>query len=335
MTNFQRNYPTTRLRRNRQAPFIRNLVRENVVTVDDLIYPVFVLEGSQRQEEVATMPGVVRYSIDLLVEKAKYWHELGINLLAIFPVVESGKTLMAEEAYNPEGLVPRAIRALKEAIPTLGIMTDVALDPYTTHGQDGIIDDKGYVLNDITTQVLVQQALCHAQAGADMVAPSDMMDGRIGAIRQALEEQGHSNTLIMAYSAKYASSFYGPFRDAVGSAGNLKGADKFTYQMDPANSHEALHEIALDLSEGADVVMIKPGTPYLDVVKACKDQFKAPTAVYHVSGEYAMLKAAGNNGWIDYKKCTLETMLSFKRAGADMILTYCAIDVAEWLTADK
>lgn len=335
MTNFQRNYPTTRLRRNRQAPFIRNLVRENVVTVDDLIYPVFVLEGSQRQEEVATMPGVVRYSIDLLVEKAKYWHELGINLLAIFPVVESGKTLMAEEAYNPEGLVPRAIRALKEAIPTLGIMTDVALDPYTTHGQDGIIDDKGYVLNDITTQVLVQQALCHAQAGADMVAPSDMMDGRIGAIRQALEEQGHSNTLIMAYSAKYASSFYGPFRDAVGSAGNLKGADKFTYQMDPANSHEALHEIALDLSEGADVVMIKPGTPYLDVVKACKDQFKAPTAVYHVSGEYAMLKAAGNNGWIDYKKCTLETMLSFKRAGADMILTYCAIDVAEWLAADK
>lgn len=335
MTNFQRNYPTTRLRRNRQAPFIRNLVRENVVTVDDLIYPVFVLEGSQRQEEVATMPGVVRYSIDLLVEKAKYWHELGINLLAIFPVVESGKTLMAEEAYNPEGLVPRAIRALKEAIPTLGIMTDVALDPYTTHGQDGIIDDKGYVLNDITTQVLVQQALCHAQAGADMVAPSDMMDGRIGAIRQALEEQGHSNTLIMAYSAKYASSFYGPFRDAVGSAGNLKGADKFTYQMDPANSHEALHEIALDLSEGADVVMIKPGTPYLDVVKACKDQFKAPTAVYHVSGEYAMLKAAGNNGWIDYKKCTLETMLSFKRAGADMILTYCAIDVAEWLAAEK
>lgn len=333
--NLNRMMPYARMRRLRCAPFIRNLVRENTVTVDDLIYPVFILEGENRMEEVATMPGVFRYSVDLLVEKAKYWHSLGINLLVLFPVIESNKTLMAEEAYNPEGLVPRCIRALKEAVPSLGVMTDVALDPYTIHGQDGIIDENGYVLNDITVEVLVKQAECHAQAGADIISPSDMMDGRVQAIREMLEDGGFVNTMIMAYSAKYASAFYGPFRDAVGSSGNLKGGDKYTYQMDVANSDEALHEVALDINEGADMVMVKPGLPYLDVVRKVKDTFGVPTFAYHVSGEYAMLKFAAQHGCLDYRKCAMETMLSFKRAGCDGILTYCAVDIAEWLQENK
>lgn len=331
----QREYPTTRLRRNRKVAWARNLVRENVLTTDDLIYPVFVLEGENRQEEVPSMPGVIRYSKDLLVEKAKQWHALGINLLALFPVVEGNKSLQAEEAYNPNGLVQQTVALLKAEIPTLGIMTDIALDPYTIHGQDGIIDDQGYVLNSETIEVLKLQAVSHAQAGADVVAPSDMMDGRIGEIRKALDEAGFELVQIMAYSAKYASSFYGPFRDAVGSAGNLKGADKFTYQQDPANLNEALHEVALDIQEGADMVMVKPGLPYLDVCRQVKDTFKVPTFAYHVSGEYAMLKAASLNGWIDYKKTCLEAMLCFKRAGCDGILTYCAPDVATWLNEEK
>lgn len=330
-----RSYPNTRLRRNRKSSFARNLVRENTLTVDDLIYPVFVLEGENRKEAIPSMPGQYRYSLDLLVEKAKEWNALGINCIDIFPVIESNKSLEAEEAYNPEGLVQKTIRALKAAVPGLGIMTDVALDPYTIHGQDGIIDENGYVLNDITNEVLIRQALSHAQAGVDIISPSDMMDGRVGKIRQILESNAFHNVQIMAYSAKYASVFYGPFRDAVGSASNLKGANKYTYQMDPANLNEALHEVALDINEGADMVMIKPGLPYLDVIRKVKDTFAVPTFAYHVSGEYAMLKAASEKGWLDYKATTLETMMSFKRAGCDGILTYAAPDIAQWLKETK
>jgi porphobilinogen synthase len=326
------NYPTTRPRRMRRDDFSRRLMRENVLTPDDLIYPVFVLEGSQRTEAVASMPGVLRQSIDVLVQTAAECVELGIPALALFPVVDqSGKSLDAAEAYNPDGLVPRTIKALKRAFPQLGIITDVALDPYTSHGQDGLIDDSGYVLNDETVAVLVRQALCHAEAGADVVAPSDMMDGRIGVIRQALEFDRHIHTRILAYAAKYASSFYGPFRDAVGSAANLGKGNKTTYQMDPANSDEALREVALDIAEGADMVMVKPGMPYLDIVRRVKDEFGVPTYAYQVSGEYAMLKAAAQNGWLDERACVLEALLGFKRAGADGVLTYYAMDAARWM----
>ncbi|WP_116475406.1 porphobilinogen synthase [Zobellella maritima] len=329
-------FPGRRLRRLRRDDFSRRLVRENNLTVDDLIYPVFVLPGNQRREAVPSMPGVERLSIDLLLEEAAQLVKLGVPLLALFPVVPSEqKSLMAEEAYNSDGLAQEAVRALKEQFPELGVMTDVALDPFTTHGQDGIIDEDGYVLNDITTEVLVKQALSHAQAGADIVAPSDMMDGRIGAIRRALEEAGHINTQIMAYSAKYASNYYGPFRDAVGSAGNLKGGNKATYQMDPANGDEALQEVALDIQEGADSVMVKPGMPYLDVVRRVKQQFGVPTFAYQVSGEYAMHMAAIQNGWLKERETVMESLLCFKRAGADGILTYFAKQVAIWLNEDK
>ena len=327
-----RAFPNTRLRRVRAQDFSRRLVRENKLSVDDLIYPVFVLEGTNQREAVPSMPGVDRLSIDLLVESAKEWAELGIPMLAIFPVTPiEAKSEMAEEAYNPEGLAQRAVRALKAALPDLGIMTDVALDPFTTHGQDGIIDENGYVLNDITKDILVKQALSHAQAGADVVAPSDMMDGRIGAIREKLETEGLINTLIMAYAAKYASSFYGPFRDAVGSAGNLGKSSKDTYQMDPGNSDEAIHEVRLDLEEGADMVMVKPGMPYLDVVRRVKTELSAPTFAYQVSGEYAMIQAASQNGWLDHDKVMMESLLAFKRAGADGILTYFAVEAAKLL----
>jgi porphobilinogen synthase len=316
----------------RRNDFSRRLMREHQLTTDDLIYPVFVLEGHNRREAVASMPGVERKSIDLLVQEAEQVAKLGIPLIALFPVTPlEVKSEQAEEAYNPQGLAQRAIRALKEAIPELGVMTDVALDPFTSHGQDGLMNAEGYIVNDETVAVLVKQALSHAEAGADIVAPSDMMDGRIQALREALEREGHIHTRIMAYSAKYASSFYGPFRDAVGSAGNLGKGNKYSYQMDPANSDEALWEIALDLQEGADMVMVKPGMPYLDIVRRVKDQFKAPTYVYQVSGEYAMLKAAGMNGWIDEKACVLEALLGMKRAGADGILSYFAKEVAQWL----
>jgi len=325
-------FPRTRLRRMRRDDFSRRLMRENVLSTNDLIYPVFVLDGSNRIESVASMPGVERQSIDRLLKTAEECVKLGIPALALFPVVDqSAKSLDAREAYNTEGLVPCTVRALKERFPQLGIITDIALDPYTTHGQDGLIDDKGYVLNDETMAVLVKQALCHAEAGADVVAPSDMMDGRIGAIRDALEAKGFIHTRILAYSAKYASSFYGPFRDAVGSAANLGKGDKTTYQMDPANSDEALREVALDLEEGADMVMVKPGLPYLDIVRRVKQEFGIPTFAYQVSGEYAMLKAASQNGWLDEKACVLESLLGFKRAGADGILTYYAMDAARWL----
>jgi len=325
-------FPVTRLRRMRRDDFSRRLMREHTLTANDLIYPVFVLEGSNQREPVASMPGVERLSIDLLVEDARIAYQLGIPALALFPVTPlSAKSLDAREAFNPDGLAQRAVRALKAAVPELGIITDVALDPFTTHGQDGLIDDAGYVLNDETVAVLVRQALSHAEAGADIVAPSDMMDGRIGAVRAALETAGYIHTRILAYSAKYASSYYGPFRDAVGSAANLGAGNKYTYQMDPANSNEALHEVALDLAEGADMVMIKPGLPYLDIVRRIKDQFGAPTFVYQVSGEYAMLKAASLNGWLNEKAVVLEALLSMKRAGADGILTYYAKDVARWL----
>ncbi len=328
-------FPSRRLRRLRKHDFSRRLVRENTLTVDDLIYPVFVLPGLQRREAVASMPGIERLSIDLLLEEAAELVQLGVPLIALFPVVNaSQKSLLAEEAYNPEGLAQEAVRALKEAFPELGVMTDVALDPFTVHGQDGILDDDGYVLNDITTEVLVKQALSHAEAGADIVAPSDMMDGRIGAIRQALEDAGFINTQIMAYSAKYASNYYGPFRDAVGSAGNLKGGNKSTYQMDPANSDEALQEVALDIQEGADSVMVKPGMPYLDVVRRVKEQFGVPTFAYQVSGEYAMHMAAIQNGWLKERETVLESLMCFKRAGADGILTYFAKRVATWLKED-
>lgn len=332
MADFPGMFPLTRMRRMRRSEFSRRLMREHRLTTDDLIYPVFVLEGSNRREAVASMPGVERKSIDLLVQEAEQVAKLGIPLMALFPVTpQEAKSEKAEEAYNPNGLAQRAVRALKEAVPELGVMTDVALDPFTSHGQDGLMNAEGYIVNDETVEVLVKQALSHAAAGADIVAPSDMMDGRIGAMRQALEREGHIHTRIMAYSAKYASSFYGPFRDAVGSAGNLGKGNKYSYQMDPANSDEALWEIALDLQEGADMVMVKPGMPYLDIVRRVKDQFKAPTYVYQVSGEYAMLKAAGMNGWIDEQACVLEALLGMKRAGADGILSYFAKEVAQWL----
>ena len=325
-------FPARRLRRLRQHDFSRRLVRENVLTVDDLIYPVFVLEGENRREAVASMPGIERLSLDLLLQEAAELVALGIPAIALFPVVgQEHKSLDAEAAWDDDGLVPRVVRALKAAHPQLGIITDVALDPYTTHGQDGIIDDRGYVLNDITTQALVQQALCHARAGADVVAPSDMMDGRIGAIRQALEANGFVDTQIMAYSAKYASHYYGPFRDAVGSAANLGKSSKETYQMDPANGDEALHEVGLDIAEGADMVMVKPGMPYLDVVRRVKDQYGVPTFAYQVSGEYAMHMAAIQNGWLKERETILESLICFKRAGADGILTYFAKRVAQWL----
>ena len=325
-------YPATRMRRMRCNDFSRRMMRETRLSADDLIWPVFILEGDKQREPVASMPGVERLSIDLLVEAAGGIHALGVPAIALFPVTPADrKTADACEAYNPEGLAQRAVRALKKALPDLGVITDVALDPFTTHGQDGLIDDSGYVMNDETVEVLVKQAVSHAAAGADIVAPSDMMDGRIGAIRSALEANGYSNTRILAYAAKYASSFYGPFRDAVGSAANLAGGDKYSYQMDPANSDEALHEVALDLEEGADMVMVKPGMPYLDIVRRVKDTFGAPTFAYQVSGEYAMLKAAAQNGWLDERAVVLESLLSFKRAGADGILTYFAKDVAGWL----
>ncbi|MBB1127065.1 porphobilinogen synthase [Thiospirillum jenense] len=325
-------YPTTRMRRMRRAPFSRRMMRETRLTPDDFIYPVFVLEGQNTREPVPSMPGVERLSIDLLVAEAQQIWALGVPAMALFPVTPpSAKSLDAREAFNPDGLAQRAVRALKAALPELGIITDVALDPFTTHGQDGLIDDNGYVLNDATVEVLVKQALSHAAAGADIVAPSDMMDGRIGAVRAALEADGHIHTRILAYSAKYASSFYGPFRDAVGSAANLGSGDKYTYQMDPANSNEALHEVGLDLAEGADMVMIKPGLPYLDIVRRVKDQFGAPTFVYQVSGEYAMLKAASQNGWLNEEAVVLEALTSIKRAGADGILTYYAKQAAIWL----
>ncbi|MTW09635.1 porphobilinogen synthase [Pseudoduganella eburnea] len=325
-------FPAIRMRRMRRDPFSRALMRENTVTVDDLIYPVFVVEGANRREAVTTMPGVDRISIDNLLKVAEECVKLGIPVLSLFPNIDpSLKTNDGVEATNPEGLIPRAVRELKKNFPELGIMTDVALDPYTSHGQDGTVDEKGSILNDETTEMLVRQALCQAEAGVDVVGPSDMMDGRIGVMRKALEDKGLIHTRIMAYSAKYASAFYGPFRDAVGSAAALGKADKFTYQMDPANTNEALREVALDLAEGADMVMVKPGMPYLDIVRRVKDEFKVPTYAYQVSGEYAMLKAAALNGWLDHDKVMMESMMAFKRAGADGVLTYFALDIARKL----
>ncbi|WP_422677618.1 porphobilinogen synthase [Billgrantia ethanolica] len=327
-----RQFPATRMRRMRRDDFSRRLMRESTLTAADLIWPVFVLDGEQRREAVPSMPGVERLSLDLLIQEAREAYELGIPALALFPVVDQAlKSELAEEAYNANGLVQRSVRALKDAVPELGIMTDVALDPYTIHGQDGIIDDTGYVLNDRTVETLLKQALSHAEAGADVVAPSDMMDGRIGEIRQVLEQEHLHNVRIMAYSAKYASRYYGPFRDAVGSAANLGKADKRTYQMDPANSDEALHEVALDLAEGADMVMVKPGMPYLDVVRRIKDELKVPTYAYQVSGEYVMHMAAFENGWLDGDEVMLESLICFKRAGADGILTYFAKRAAHLL----
>src|SRR5574343_30843 len=325
-------FPGTRMRRMRRDDFSRRLMRESVLTADDFIYPVFVLEGAGRTEKVASMPGVERQSLDILLQTAERAVKLGIPALALFPVVDASlKSLTAEEAYNPDGLVPRVVQALKREFPELGVITDVALDPYTSHGQDGLIDASGYVLNDETLEVLARQALCHAQAGADVVAPSDMMDGRVARIRAELDAARQIYTRILAYSAKYASSFYGPFRDAVGSAGNLGKGNRYTYQMDPANSDEALREGQLDLDEGADMVMIKPGLPYLDIVRRVKDAFGVPTYAYQVSGEYAMLKAAAQNGWLNEEACVLESLLAFKRAGADGILTYFALDAAAYL----
>ncbi len=323
---------THRPRRMRKHAYTRELMRENTLTTDDLIFPIFVLEGKNKRESVDSMPDIERLSIDQLLIEAKELIELGIRAVALFPVVpEEKKSLEAEEAFNKDGLAQRAVRALKENYPDIAVITDVALDPFTTHGQDGLIDDKGYVLNDETVEVLVKQALSHAEAGADIVAPSDMMDGRIGAIRSALEENGFIYTNILAYAAKYASSYYGPFRDAVGSAANLGESSKETYQMDPANSDEAIREVGMDIDEGADMVMIKPGLPYLDIVYRIKQTFGMPTFAYHVSGEYAMLKAASQNNWIDEKKVVLETLLSFKRAGSDAVLTYYAKQAAKWL----
>ena len=317
----------------RRDDFSRRLMRESRLTVDDLILPLFVQEGQGMRTAISSMPGTERLSLDVLEQEVQVIHEMGIPAVALFPVIEDDKkSLEAEEAYNPEGLVPRAIQAIKRIAPELGVIADVALDPYTSHGQDGVLDESGYVANDATAKILVEQSLCCAGAGADVVAPSDMMDGRIGAIREALEARGFENTRILAYAAKYASAFYGPFRDAVGSASSLGGGDKYSYQMDPANSDEALREVALDLSEGADMVMVKPGLPYLDVLRRIKEEFGAPTFVYHVSGEYAMLKAAAANGWLDERSCMLEALLAFKRAGADAILTYAARDVAAWLS---
>ena len=325
-------FPQSRMRRLRANEFSRRLVRENTLSPADLIFPVFVVDGSDHREAIASMPGIERLSIDLLVKQAKIVQQLGIPAIALFPVVAAEqKTLLAEEAFNPDGLVQRAVRALKDALPELGVITDVALDPFTTHGQDGIIDASGYVLNDVTTEVLVKQALSHAAAGADVVAPSDMMDGRIGAIRQDLERASFHNTLIMAYSAKYASAYYGPFRDAVGSSSTIKGGNKFSYQMDPANSNEALHECALDLFEGADMIMVKPGMPYLDIVRRVKDELQAPTFAYQVSGEYAMQVAAFERGWLPREAVILESLVAFKRAGCDGILTYFALEAAQAL----
>ena len=331
-----RSFPTTRLRRMRHDDFSRRMMRENHLTAANLILPVFVLDGTNRSEAIASMPGVSRQSLDHLYYTSEQALELGVPALALFPVIEPGvKTLDAAEAWNRRGLVPRVVRALKERFPELGLITDGALDPYTTHGQDGIIDENGYVMNEPTVTALIKQALSHAEAGVDIIAPSDMMDGRIGSIRAALDRDNHIHTRIMAYSAKYASAFYGPFRDAVGSAANLGKADKKTYQMDPANLNEALHEVALDLAEGADMVMVKPGMPYLDVVRRVKDEFSVPTFVYQVSGEYAMLKAAAMNGWLNEEAVVLESLMGFKRAGADGILTYFALDAARWLAAQK
>ena len=325
-------FPLSRPRRLRRDDFTRRLVREHALSVNDLIYPVFVLEGEKRRESVASMPGVDRVSLDLLLHVAEECVQLGIPVMALFPVISSNlKTPDGKEATNPIGLIPHVVSTLKKHFPNLGIMTDVALDPYTSHGQDGLLDEAGYILNDITVEVLTQQALTQANAGVDIVAPSDMMDGRIGAIRNALEEHGHIHTRIMAYSAKYASAFYGPFRDAVGSAANLGKSDKKTYQMDPGNTDEALREVGLDIAEGADMVMVKPGMPYLDIVRRVKDEFKVPTFAYQVSGEYAMLKAAAQNGWLDHDAVMMESLLAFKRAGADGILTYFAMDAAKKL----
>jgi porphobilinogen synthase len=325
-------YPATRLRRMRKDAFSRRLMREHTLSVDDLIYPVFVLPGQQQREDVVSMPEVQRLSVDLLLHELDVVASLGIPAVTLFPVIpQEHKSLRAEAAYDPEGLVPTTIRAIKQRFPDLGVITDVALDPYTSHGQDGLIDERGYVLNDDTVDVLVRQALCHAEAGADIVAPSDMMDGRIGALRANLEHEGHHNVRILSYAAKYASAYYGPFRDAVGSGTNLAGGGKHSYQMDPGNGDEALREVALDLDEGADMVMIKPGMPYLDVVRRVKDQFGVPTFVYQVSGEYAMLMAAARNGWLDERSCALEALLGMKRAGADGILTYFAVRAARWL----
>ena len=327
-------YPASRPRRMRRDPFSRAMMRENTVTASDLIYPVFILDGTGQRQQVASMPGVERLSVDLLLPVAEECVRLGIPAIALFPVIDASlKTPDGIEATNPQGLVPRAVRALKKRFPELGIVTDVALDPFTSHGQDGLIDDNGYVINDETIAMLVRQALCQAEAGVDIVAPSDMMDGRIGAIRNALEQARFIHTRIMAYSAKYASAFYGPFRDAVGSASNLGKSDKNTYQMDPANSDEALREVAMDIAEGADMVMVKPGMPYLDIVRRVKDEFQVPTFAYQVSGEYAMLKAAAHNGWLDHDKVMMEAMMAFKRAGADGVLTYFALDIARLLKA--
>ncbi len=332
MTNIFAQFPQKRMRRLRCDRFSRQLVQENHLHVSDLIYPVFVLDGTHKEQSVASMPGVVRQSVDLLLKQAERCVQLGIPAIAIFPVIDVDlKSLSANEAYNPDGLVPRVVQQLKQHFPELGVITDIALDPYTSHGQDGLINEQGYVLNDETVDVLCQQALVHAQAGADVVAPSDMMDGRVRAIRDTLDNNQLIHTRILAYSAKYASSFYGPFRDAVGSAANLGAGNKYTYQMDPANSNEALWEVGLDLTEGADMVMIKPGMPYLDIVRRVKEKFQTPTFVYQVSGEYAMLKAAAMNGWLDEEACVLESLLSFKRAGADGILTYYAQEAAIWL----
>ena len=329
-------FPARRMRRLRKHDFSRRLVAEQQLSVNDLIYPMFILMGKNRKEPIDSMPGIERLSIDLMLYEAEYLAQLGVPAIALFPVVpQELKTANAEEAFNPEGLVQRAVRLLKEHVPQMGVITDIALDPYTLSGQDGLTDESGYVLNDETTEVLIKQALSHAQAGADIVAPSDMMDGRIGAIRAALEKKGLIHTQIMAYSAKYASAYYGPFRDAVGSASNLKGGDKKTYQMDPANSDEALHEVMLDVQEGADMVMVKPGMPYLDVVRRVKSELQVPTFAYQVSGEYAMHKAAAQNGWLDERQTVMESLLCFKRAGADGILTYFAKDVARWLAESQ
>ena len=332
ITGSRGGFPKTRLRRLRAQDFSRALVQEHKLTPADLIYPMFVIEGQQQRESIPSMPEIERLSVDLLVQEARELASLGIPAIALFPVVGADKkSATAEEAFNEHGLVQRTLRAVKDAVPEMGIITDIALDPYTSHGQDGLIDSAGYVVNDQTVEVLVKQALSHAAAGADVVAPSDMMDGRIGAIRQQLESSGFSNTCILSYAAKYASSYYGPFRDAVGSAGNLKGGNKFSYQMDPANSDEALHEVALDLQEGADLVMVKPGQPYLDIVRRVKQEFAVPTLVYQVSGEYAMHMAAFDNGWLNKESVVLESLLGFKRAGADAILTYFAKYTAKLL----
>ena len=335
MTNYGQ-FPQKRMRRMRHDEFSRRLMRENCLLADDLIYPVFVLNGKNREEKIPSMPGITRLSADKLMRQAEKCLELGIPALAIFPVIDpEQKSLTATEALNPKGLVPQVVKKLKKSFPELGVITDVALDPYTSHGQDGLIDDSGYVMNDETVEVLAQQSLIHAEAGADMVAPSDMMDGRIAVIRNTLDSKKFIHTRILAYSAKYASNFYGPFRDALGSATNLDRGSKETYQMDPANSDEAIWEVEMDLEEGADIIMIKPGMPYLDIVRRVKERFKAPTFVYQVSGEYAMLKSAALNGWLDEETCVLESLLAMKRAGADGILTYYAIHAANWLKLNK